>query len=299
MEIDLQDDDSIIYSAGQNLYKLEWNSDEDPMSTRLTEDNSLIMTEYQSFAQMDKDKILIVDSYSHCLVLFNRGKCEKPQALIGVCGEPGHRDGAIQQALFKNLNKIVKNPAAKTFYVTETSHIRKIEFDYIDTVSTVLQHDHSAILGLAIDFTLNRGYYTTRNGLHKFTLQSPELNIKHLSKGEFVGHADGPLSKSQFNMPSHLTLLNSKTLMISDKNNKRYRIVDLARNVVSSICNIKPKKPYSTVEGNISECGLHQPAAQLHLPHRSIILVTDGRAILRLEVIGEKKPVFYLLFSEI
>ena len=288
IEIDLQDAGSVIYIAGNNLYQLKLDLGE-PVIDRLTKDGHLNNSWYPSFAQMDSNNIPIVDGQQHCLIWFDRSSCDKPQPLVGVCGKQGHKDGPIQQAHFNYPNHLVKRPDTQTFYLTENYYIRQIKFKNIDTATTILHHSSHAILSVALDFEGNIGYYTTIDRIQIFNFHAPQLNIKALSFANMIGHLDGPLKSSHYNEPSRMVPLNSKTLMITDKLNRCYRIVDLENEYVSSICNLEEKYDRPLI-GSIVGCRLHNPATQLYLPHQSLILLTDGRFILKLNVTGKAIP---------
>ena len=139
------------------------------------------------------------------------------------------------------------------------------------------------ILSVALGFEGNIGYYTTQYRIQSFNLLTPRLNIKALSFADTIGYSDSQLKNSFYNEPSIIVLLNSKTLMITDKNNKCYRIVDLENK--SSICNLQ-EKYNAPVIGSIAGCRLHYPSTQLYLPSQSLILLTDGRFIFKLNVTG-------------
>lgn len=82
-----------------------------------------------------------------------------------------------------------------------------------------------------------------------------------------------------------MVLLNSKTLMITDRINRRYRIVDLENKSVSSICNVEEK--YDGPIGSIAGCRLHSPFTQLytyHINHSSCLQMEDLSSSLRLQV---------------
>ena len=154
-------------------------------------------------------------------------------------------------------------------------------------VTTLLHHESHVILSVALNFEGDHGYYTTEDRLQSFHFPNPHLNIRALSLAEKVGHADGMLSSSHYNILSRIALLNPETLMITDDGNKCFRIVDLGRKYVSSICNLGAKHK-SPIIGDIAGCNLHHPFAQLYLPNQSAILLTDGRYILKLNVTGKE-----------
>ena len=95
------------------------------------------------------------------------------------------------------------------------------------------------------------------------------------------------LLSSHYNTASRISLLNPETLMITDLDNKCFRIVDLTRRFVSSICNLGAKHELPII-GTIDGCNLHHPFTQLYLPNQSAILLTDGRYILKLNVTGKE-----------
>ena len=68
---------------------------------------------------MDSNNIIVVDASHHYMMWFDRSIRDKPQPLVGVCGERGHRDGPIQQARFNYPNRLVIQPGTKTFHLTE------------------------------------------------------------------------------------------------------------------------------------------------------------------------------------
>ena len=147
------------------------------------------------------------------------------------------------------------------------------------------EHSSHVILSVALDFVGNIGYYTTKYRIQSFNLLIPRLNIKAPSFADTIGHSDGQLKNSFYSEPSRMVLLNSKTLMITDRINRCYRVVDLENKSVSSICNVEEK--YDGPIGSIAGCRLRSPFTQLYVPHQSLILLTDGRSIFKLNVTGK------------
>lgn len=282
MEVDLLYQESIVMSSNTGLFRLDLSEHVVYPMVDAHGRNMINISWYPSFAQMDNYKILLVDGSKHCLKLFGRVLNEEPVTLVGLCGHRGYSDGLIQTAQFNFPVTLVKDPSKKTFYLTENFYIRRITFDDIDLVSTELRHDNHVILGLAINFEQHIGFYTTHNRLQKFNLLNSRHSIEAVSMGEEIGHLDGKLNEAKFDNPQKIALLDARTIIVAEPNNKCLRVIDLNAGNASSVCNRRERPSGTYTTGNIRSCQLVAPQSLVYTKNQSTVLIGDYGKIMAL-----------------
>ena len=281
MEFDMRRDGFVLYSSTSSMYTIDLKGKGIYQLTDFNGQSNTNITLISSFAQLNRDWVLLIDIGNHCVKLMDRFK-NTTEPFIGTCGLRGYRNGLFGDALFNYPYTIVPNPTRTEFFLTENYYIRRIEFHDIHRVYKQLAHEQHVILGLAIDFYNGIGYYTTTYRLHKFLLATSENTISQMKDAVGSGDRDGCLKKSKYNHPDDLAFLDSNTLLLNDRKNLRLRVLNLKDGSSSSIC--KNLKTDETVYGHFSECHLAIASSLLPMPTENKVLIGDKGSIVQLEL---------------
>lgn len=281
MEMDIRNENFVLYSSTSSMFTMDLNGNVIYQLADVNDNNNIHISLLISFAQLNRNSVLLVDIHEHCIKLLDRVQ-NTTENLIGTCGTKGHRDGLFGVALFNYPSSVVPHPKRSTFYLAENFYIRRIELHVINRVFTELHHEAHVILGLVIDFDNNLGYYSTPYRIHRINMANSKLTIAELNEAKDVGDTDGPLKKTKFNSPNHLALLDPSTILLIDSRNSRLRVLNLNDHSSSSIC--KGSTVIQDVYGHFSECHLPNASSIMPLPFSNKVLIGDQGAIVQLEL---------------
>ena len=95
--------------------------------------------------------------------------------------------------------------------------------------------------------------------------------------GEEIGHLDGKLNEAKFDNPQKIALLDARTIIVAEPNNKCLHVIDLNAGNASSVCNRRPSEMYTT--GNIRSCQLVAPQSLAYTKNQSTVLIGDYKKL--------------------
>ena len=203
-----------------------------------------------SFLQLSTDRVLITDWGNHCVRSLDR-KTNETMAYVGNCTNSGNKYGT--DALLTYPRKIIvdiKNPTC--LLLAEYGGIIK---------SVKIANGNVSYFGSIVDYNLfnmiqekDTGdlFVTFLHGVGLLDYQTREFSV--IAGSGQLGFNDGSFNQMQFHIPLAIKFLNSHTLLVSDFDNNRLRVLDLITNMSSSICS-----GYGQADGDFSTCSLASP----------------------------------------
>ena len=209
-----------------------------------------------SFLQLSATHVLIADQVNHCLRSLDRDN-NLTVKYVGNCTSPGNRDGT--NALLEYPRMLIndqKNPG-DTIIAERGGILKSMTVGH--SVESFIQEDRTGDLFVTVLHAVGVFSYQTKT----FTLIVGSTDS---------GWQDRPFSAIRFHYPDSLTFLNSHTLLVSDRDNNRLRVLDLNTNTSSSICSGQDGQ----ADGNFSSCSLRSPRGLLMMED-TIYLETSWR----------------------
>ena len=213
-----------------------------------------------SFVQIMKDKVMVVDHGNNCTRLVDR-HTRRTTPFVGQCTKYGYVDGPnakfahpLDAARYKNNPSMIlladlKNNAIRVINTdTKITHTL-VRDDVIRDVRSILQHGY-----------MNTFYISTKSGIFRYSIGDKKpTNLAGPSKSFFTDYSEGHFSHALFHKPSGMFLLNDTALLVADSDNHRVRVLDLARNVTSTVCNGDRRGNSVGYDGSEDECSFGRP----------------------------------------
>lgn len=220
-----------------------------------------------SFVQLTIDTLIIVDSGNNCTRVVNR-TTNSTEPYVGKCGKSGYVDG--YDARFSAPISMIRYRNDPNFLIVtdHKNNALRVVDSRTKITSTLVRSDMIRDTRYAIqDGYSNTFYITTNSGVYLYSLGDDKPSLLAGSPYPFpLGSYDGTFDQTMFRKPNHMLLLNKDTLLVADDDNHKIRVLDLVRNITSSICTGIPGLSGGK-DGNASVCTLNYP--------HSFLLVND------------------------
>lgn len=208
-----------------------------------------------TFENYNGTHLLIGDYFNHCIRWLNR-KTNQTSVFAGRCQVMGTKDASLLNATFYRPRALAIN--GNFIYVADfkTHSIRMIDL-YTEYVYTLFSGGELVYpKGLALDGSRNNLLVTVNHGILSYSLKGSDPN--GTAKTNMTeGFNDGTLEQSRWRYPMSITAIMDHVYIVTDNMNQRVRIVDDAKNSVTSICMGKRGRVYA----NATSCKLFSPTS--------------------------------------
>ena len=285
MQADAMYDDSIIFADGSGLRTTTGQVTSEiagfpSESGYMNGDKDYARFFYISgFHQIAPDCIVVADGGNHCLRLVTRNNMSGSNTTdyIGSCENPGYRNelGYVQfndpSGVYSNLEN------ADSLFITDYGNnaLRLVNTTSGNiTCSTLIKSDDKLVRPKnLIQDRYGNIYITTHHAVMQFVLETKALTT--LSGSFRAGRSDGTLLTARFDDPSGIAWLNNVTIILTDRKNRRIRVLDLERNLTSTVCD-------ASMPSRLSNCMLVSPSslmvrgAEILVGNRAKIISISG-----------------------
>ena len=227
-----------------------------------------------SFLQLSTNRVLITDQANHCVRSLDR-TTNGTMTFVGSCTNYGNKDG--RDALLTQPRKIIvdiKNPTrlllAEEGRIIKSVKVANGNVSYFGTIV-----GYGFIRNIMQEKDTGDIFVTFYHGVGLLSYQTRAFSV--IAGSGQLGFKDGSFNQMQFYYPYSIEFLNSHTLLVSDSDNNRLRVLDLITNTSSSICSGEE----GHADGNLSTCSLVGPWGLLILT--DTVYVGSRQKIRRIE----------------
>lgn len=189
--------------------------------------------------EKNRKTILVADYTYHCIhevdlgeqyislsdnnVAEFAGKCQVARSIDGSISEAGITSPT--DLIFENEN---------SFVFSEVSTVRRLLLENGDWKITTLTDTGYNINKIAFDPFKATVFIT-----HTSRISRLSTNGLTIISGQNSGYRDGSLNESEFNDPQQIAFLSDRVFVVADRQNHVLRIVNLADQTVSTVCQPK------------------------------------------------------------
>ena len=190
------------------------------------------------FVQISEKLVVVADSNNHCMRLIDR-TTNKTSLFSGQCQSEGYEDGRPGQFRYprsvvmdqRDKNQLLitdsGNAAVRTVDVKSQVVGTFVKSDSLDYIRGITQEEKSGDL-----------YVTAYHALYRITYIQKTVSLISGSPGNSRGSRDSSLLDSLFNNPQELIFITPNTLLISDSNNNKLRLLHMKSDKVATL-NVK------------------------------------------------------------
>ena len=210
-----------------------------------------------SFLQLSTDRVLITDFWNHCVRSLDRITNET-LTFVGNCTNRGNKDGT--DALLTRPAKIIVDIENPT---------RLLLAEYGGIIKSVeIANGNVSYFGTIVDYNIRSMIQekdtgdlivTFQHGVGLLRYQTREFSV--IAGSGQRGFNDGSFNQTRFSYPNSFKFLDNYTLLVSDRNNLRLRVLNLISNTSSSVCS----GAVGHADGSFSTCSLAFPRGLLIL----------------------------------
>lgn len=186
------------------------------------------------FVQISNKRVVVADRYNHCLRGINR-RTDNTSMFSGLCEKPGYSDG-LRGQFNRPWSVIRDNHDASQLFVSDYGNkaVRTVDIstgavgtvvmsDILEGISCLTQDNSGDLYGIAASQAIYRITYKEK------TIQLIS-GIPNKS-----GDSDGSLLNSLFNDPFDLLIIGHQTLLVTDTDSNKIRLVDITGDKVSTL----------------------------------------------------------------
>ena len=241
----------------------------------------------ESFLQLNRTTVLVVDQLTNCLRLVNRLTNETSRILGNCTALSLHvYDGNDPQ--FNTPQKIIRDSVTSDQLILTEAGSRRLRT--INTTSwrvgtRALFMNHTLIPVGIVQQENGNLYLTQRNTGGGVSVMDYDYVSKRLTvlAGSSVqaGFNDGPLLETRFQAAGEVIMLGFKRILVTDQANHRLCFLNLGWNFTFSICTGEQGKK----DGVLSDCTLKSPRALLAINDTIYIGAHRGIHIIKGELV--------------
>ena len=188
------------------------------------------------YAQISDTLVVVADSSIHCMRLIDR-TTNNTSLLSGQCGfwSFGYEDG--RPGRFNRPWSVVIDQRNKSqLLITESwnAAVRTVDVKS-QVVGTFKKHDSLLHIDCITQEKSGDLYVTAWFAVYRITYIQKTVSLISGSPGDIYGYIDSTLLDSRFDGPFELILIEPNTLLISDSNNNKLRLVAMNSDKVATL----------------------------------------------------------------
>ena len=187
------------------------------------------------FTQILDKLVVVADSSNHCMRLIDR-TTNNTSLLSGQCGESYGYENGRPGRLNRPWSVVIDQRNKSQLLITESwnAAVRTVDVKS-QVVGTFKKHDSLLHIDCITQEKSGDLYVTAWFAVYRITYIQKTVSLISGSPGDIYGYIDSTLLDSRFDGPFELILIEPNTLLISDSNNNKLRLVAMNSDKVATL----------------------------------------------------------------